>query len=340
MVGVEGRRSSGVSIVVRVGWVVGRRRVERRPEVVDGVRAPGPPARREGRHPARVAGPAAAGHGVAEGDVARQERRPGRRAPAWPRRRRSTARSRGSHAGGGRPRSGRRRRRGPSSPVARASATPWSAARRAAGPGRLAGSTAARSAGRREEMRHPAPRRRQRRAVGRHQAGRQGPRRGHRDPLPQHGPDGQLRAVDGAGRATARHRADEVGEERIPAQRLGHGDRVGVEVQEAAAARHRRPQVARVGQGEGAADGLAVVGQLHDRRPVREPEAAAVDAVDDLLHARARRAARGSAGGPARRTAPGGPAAGRSARPGRPRPGGAPRAAPSAPSRTPRGWSR
>ena len=52
--------------------------------------------------------------------------------------------------------------------------------------------------GGREEMGHPAGRDRERRSVGRHEAGGKSPRGGHRDPLAEDGPNGELRAVDGA----------------------------------------------------------------------------------------------------------------------------------------------
>ena len=187
--------------------------------------------------------------------------------------------------GGARPPSGRCRPRGPAPP------SRWPPRRRGARPAGLAAGQARRVDGgkvgrRREEMRDAALRGRQRRAVGVHQAGREGPRGGHRDRLPEDRPDGQLRAVDGTGGATAGHRAHEVGEHGVPAQRLVDRDRVGVEVEQAAAAGDGRPQVAQVGQGERCS------GRPRRRRSsatiagaVREPEAAAVDAVDDLLDA-------------------------------------------------------
>ena len=76
---------------------------------------------------------------------------------------------------------------------------------------------------------------------------------GDGDLLAQHDPHGQLRLVDGARDALARglgHQGAEVG---VGAERVDHGLRVGVEVEQPAAAGDRRGQVAEVVEHELAA---------------------------------------------------------------------------------------
>jgi hypothetical protein len=68
----------------------------------------------------------------------------------------------------------------------------------------------------------------------------------------------------------------------------GHGDRVGVQVQQATATRRRRRQVAQVVEPQLAAHRVAQGRQPHERRPVLQRERAHVRAVHHLLDTRYR----------------------------------------------------
>ena len=124
------------------------------------------------------------------------------------------------------------------------------------------------------------------------QPARHGARPGDRDLLADHGADGELEAVGGARHAAARVSPHHGTDQRVVAQRLPDGDRVGVEVEQLAAARHRRVQVAQVREHELAFDvggpvpALSVVrarAQRDDAVPVGEAQAARVgDPVERL----------------------------------------------------------
>ena len=102
---------------------------------------------------------------------------------------------------------------------------------------------------RREQVGQPAVGCGQRVAGRVHQPPGHGAGARHRDLLADHGAHGQLEAV---GRARARADLDRArtsrSDERVRAEGLPHGDGVGVEVEELAAARHRSGQVAQVGE--------------------------------------------------------------------------------------------
>lgn len=91
-------------------------------------------------------------------------------------------------------------------------------------------------------------------AVRGDQAGRVGAGGGRGHLLAEHGADGELGLVDRARHPAARAPLDQRGEQRVGAEPLVDGDRVGVQVEQAAAAADGHGQVAQVAQGEPAGD--------------------------------------------------------------------------------------
>ena len=81
-----------------------------------------------------------------------------------------------------------------------------------------------------------------------------GARTGDGHLLSDDGTDGGLERVDAARHAQTRRRGDEVGEHGVVSESSVDGDRVGVEVEQAAHAPNRRREVAPVGEAEGDAD--------------------------------------------------------------------------------------
>ena len=140
-----------------------------------------------------------------------------------------------------------------------------------------------------EEVRDGAARLRQRLAEACGQAA--GLRAGRRDAdlLAEHGAEGDLGGVDGAGDAAPGRRLDELAEQRIGGERAVDGAGVGVEVQQVPAASCRLRLVARVARLEAPCQ-LVDVDRDHGRA-AREPQAATVRRPFDLFHAgdRARR---------------------------------------------------
>ena len=143
----------------------------------------------------------------------------------------------------------------------------------------------------REAMRERAVRPLERLAVGGHQPRPEAPGRGHGHLLAEHGSQGQLVPVHVAG-----HPPPGVGPRQRPQHRArrgqegGDGLRVGVQVEQAAAALHRRGQVAQVLQLQLAVEvpGPAVVRRQADRqdsRAVRQQQRPPVAAVAGRLHA-------------------------------------------------------
>ena len=122
-------------------------------------------------------------------------------------------------------------------------------------------------------------------AVRGDQPGRVGAGRGRGDLLAEHRPYGELRRVDGARHPAARRLVDQRREQRVGAQLVVDGDRVGVQVEHPAAAADRDGQVAQVGEGEPAGDVVGLRGEGDDAVPVREAQGAPVRAVAPLLHA-------------------------------------------------------
>ena len=105
-------------------------------------------------------------------------------------------------------------------------------------------------------------------------------RRLERDLLPQHGPQGDLVAVDVSGHPEPGTAPERVREHGVVTQRGVHGVGVAAGVEQAPAALGRRPDVAEVGQREPAEDGPgpAGLGQVepHHAVPVGQPQAAGV----------------------------------------------------------------
>lgn len=104
--------------------------------------------------------------------------------------------------------------------------------------------------GGREEVGQTAFRVLHRNPVGTDQPGRVGAGGGCGDLLAEHRAYGELRRVDRARHPAAGAGVDQRGEQRIRAQLVVHGDRVGVQVEESAAAADGLGEVAGVGQGE------------------------------------------------------------------------------------------
>ena len=129
--------------------------------------------------------------------------------------------------------------------------------RRLAGIGSWAGSIAASAAGRREDVRERGDRRDPQRLAGRRDdAPGDGPRAGDGDLLADDRPHGDLERIDGARRTPPGRGGDERGEHRVGAEDGVDGDRVGVEVEQAAQAADGRAEVAPV---------LEAEPRLHDR---------------------------------------------------------------------------
>ncbi len=108
---------------------------------------------------------------------------------------------------------------------------------------------------------------------------------GRRHLLAEDRADGELRLVDRARHPAAGCLVDEGRERGVGPQLLVDRDRVGVEVEQAAAAADGDGEVAGVAQGEPAGDVVGARGQRHDAVAVREPQRAPVGAVPPFLHA-------------------------------------------------------
>jgi hypothetical protein len=123
-------------------------------------------------------------------------------------------------------------------------------------------------------------------AVRGDQAGRVGAGRRRGDLLAEDGPYGELRLVDRARDASARRLVHQRRQHRIRTQLVVHRDRIGVQVEHAAAAADGHGQVAQVAEGEAAGDVVGLGGEGRDAVAVGEAEGAPVRAVAPLLHAR------------------------------------------------------
>ena len=214
---------------------------------------------------------------VAHAEVARRGTRRGRAGRASPRTPRSTARCRAARAGAGAPPRGRRRRRADSSPRASAAGEAEQRAPPRAGHRQLLGVGLRERGGRREQVRDAAERALERLAVrGDQPAGERGGAR-QRDLLAEHGAHRQLVAVDVARRRGARAPRARAGRAAASrAERLGHGVRVGVEVEQRPAALHRGAEVAQVVEPEARRD-VPVAGRSSTTPgAVRQPQAAPV----------------------------------------------------------------
>ena len=103
-------------------------------------------------------------------------------------------------------------------------------------------------------MGHPTEGPCERLAVGVDQAAGQGGGAGQGDLLAEHGPHGQLVAVDGARHPPPRHGRHQRAEQGVGAECLDHRQRIGVEVEQGPAALHGGGQVAQVVQPEAGQD--------------------------------------------------------------------------------------
>ena len=101
-----------------------------------------------------------------------------------------------------------------------------------------------------EDVRERAVGRRQRLAVALHDARGMRARRGHRDLLPEHCAHGDLGAVDAARHAQAGMRGDERREQRVAPEHGRDRGRVGVQVEQPAAARDGHAEVAHVAEAQ------------------------------------------------------------------------------------------
>ena len=130
--------------------------------------------------------------------------------------------------------------------------------------------------GRGEVVGEPAVRPGERLPVRRHQPAGDGAGAGHRDLLADHGAHRHLGAVDGAGDPDAGQRGDERAEQRVGAEELVDGGRVGVEVEQPAYPRDGRYDVARVLEAQGREDVVLGTGvEVDGGLAVREEQGAA-----------------------------------------------------------------
>ena len=107
-----------------------------------------------------------------------------------------------------------------------------------------------------------------------------------RDLLAEHGADRELVGIDVAGHAAAGIGVHRAGHHPITPERVEHGVRVGVEIEQRARALHRRAQVADVLERAARRDVPLGGGELHDPAAVGQAQAAPVDPVHDLFDAR------------------------------------------------------
>ncbi len=112
--------------------------------------------------------------------------------------------------------------------------------------------------------------------------------RGGRDLLAQYHAHREFRGVHRARHPAARCLADQRGENRVFAQEIGHGHRVGVQVEQPPAAADRDGEIAQVGHGQLAGYVLRSRPERHDAPPVRQAQGAPVRPVPPLLNPRNR----------------------------------------------------
>src|SRR5690606_19812649 len=122
-------------------------------------------------------------------------------------------------------------------------------------------------------------------AVGGDQTGGVGAGGGRGDLLAEDGADRELRRVDRARHPAAGGLVHEGREDGVRAQVAVDGDRVGVQVEQAAAAADGDGQVAQVAEGEPAGDVAGARGEGDDAVPVRQAQGAAIGADGGTSHA-------------------------------------------------------
>ena len=101
--------------------------------------------------------------------------------------------------------------------------------------------------------------------------------------LPEHCAQGELVAVDAAGHSQPRPGAGKTADHLVAAERLGNGQRVGVEVEQAPTACNCRGQVAKIIEAKYATDGTHFRGQLDDPGAVGEGERSPIGIAADLF---------------------------------------------------------
>src|SRR5829696_5685935 len=104
------------------------------------------------------------------------------------------------------------------------------------------------------------------------EAASQGAGTGHGDLLAQHRTNGELDPIHASGDAPSGRTPHEIAEDAIVSEHVGDGDRVGVEIEEAAAALHRGTEVPQVLEPEYATHVLAAVGEGHCPGAVRQTQ--------------------------------------------------------------------
>ncbi len=138
---------------------------------------------------------------------------------------------------------------------------------------------------RREQMGDGAERPRHRVSVLTHQPGGRGGGTGQRDLLAEHGAKRKLVTVGRAGYAPARGGADGGAQQRIIAQRVEHGGRIGVQAEHRRTASCRLTGIAVVGEVELDDDRLRSDHQLGDGGAAGQPQTAPVERRLQLLDA-------------------------------------------------------
>ena len=104
-----------------------------------------------------------------------------------------------------------------------------------------------------------------------------------RQVLPEHCAQGELVAVDAAGHSQPRPGAGKTADHLVAAERLGNGQRVGVEVEQAPTACNCRGQVAKIIEAKDATDGTHFRGQLDDPGAVGEGERSPIGIAADVF---------------------------------------------------------
>ena len=108
---------------------------------------------------------------------------------------------------------------------------------------------------------------------------------GHGDLLAKHRPEGEFGTVHTSRYASPRRTTNERTEQRVGAEHIGDGDRVGVEVEERAASLYRATEVPQVLEPEHAPDVIAAVGEDYDTGAVRQTQRSPVSLPIERLYA-------------------------------------------------------
>jgi hypothetical protein len=103
--------------------------------------------------------------------------------------------------------------------------------------------------------------------------------------LTEHGAKSEFGAIDASWHSYPRPVPDEGADHLVVTKCFGDGDRVGVEVEQATAARYRRGEVAKI-EAEDATDRARFRGQLDDSDAVGEGERSSIRTATDVLETR------------------------------------------------------